>query len=400
MIGDGIEMNESKYDLKQKDAVIQYFAEEGYALEAFTVEDISSGNMNYVYRVKEWETGKTYILKYAAEHTRISEEILVSLDRINIEASVLMKYSQYVPQYVPRVYRYDELNHCILMEDYSDYSILRERLNQYESIPYFAENITSYLVNGIIPTLNIGVNSESEGSKLQNMYNPLCETTITYVFTEPFIRTGSSNDIFEPSKGFIDVEVYQDQKLLYQIEELKRKFIEKKQSLIHGDLHTGSIFVKQSSLIVFDFEFSFYGPIGFDIGNLLANLIFSWLHARAMGQNEKFMHWVESVIEKIIDNFKNKFACELYTRLNNKALYSLEFVQTYTTDIIHDAAAFAGVELLRRIIGIAHVSDITSISNFDKREEAERFAVKLAKKLIMNSEQFDDGRDFIKDMFI
>ncbi len=393
-------MNKTKYDLKQRDAVIQYFTEEGYASEPFTVEDISSGNMNYVYRAKEWKTGKTYILKYAAEHTRISEEILVSIDRIHIEASVLMKYSQYVPQYVPRVYRYDELNHCILMEDYSDYSILRERLNQYEIIPHFAENITSYLVKGIIPTLNFGVNSESEGNKLQNMYNPLCETTMTYVFTEPFDRNGNSNDIFELSKGFIDTEVYQDHILLGQIEELKRRFIEKKQALIHGDLHTGSIFVKQSSLIVFDFEFSFYGPIGFDLGNLLANLLFSWLHARAMGRKEKFMCWVETVTEKIIDLFKNDFARELYTRLNNKALYSLEYVQTYTTDIIHDAAAFAGVELLRRIIGIAHVSDIISIGNFEKREEAERIAVKLAKKLIINHEQFNDGKDFINEMFL
>lgn len=394
-------MDKEKYDLKHKEAVMQYFLNKGYVSEPFTIEDISSGNMNYVYRVKQVNTGKSYILKYAAKHTRISEEILVSIKRISIEAKVLMKYSQYVPQYVPKIYQYDDLNQCILMEDYSDYSILRDKLNQFEIIPDFADHITNYLVLGMIPSINAdGEDIGIVDRELQDIQNPLCETTMIYVFSEPFNRSGSSNDIFEPLKEFIDYEVYQDNELLQRIEELKRRFINKKQALIHGDLHTGSIFVNQSSVIVFDYEFAFYGPIGFDIGNLLANLVFSWLHAGAIGHQEEFICWVKATIRDIVDEFKKKFNIEFSNRFHTNTRLTSDYISAYADGIIHDAAAYAGVELIRRIIGIAHVSDMVSISNSEKRAEAERIAIKLAKKLIMHSKYFDSGEDFAKEIHL
>lgn len=56
-------------------------------------------------------------------------------------------------------------------------------------------------------------------------------------------------------------------------------FMTRAQSLIHGDLHTGSIFINEESTKVFDPEFCFYGPMGYDIGNVIANMI---LHGRTV----------------------------------------------------------------------------------------------------------------------
>jgi 5-methylthioribose kinase len=393
-------MENRVFDLKHKEEVVKYIREKGYASEPFLVVDISSGNMNYVYRAKEVTSGKTYILKYAATHTRISEHILVSTERIKIEARVLMVFNQQVPEYVPHIYQYDDHNKCIIMKDYSEYGILRDRLLQCEIIPDFTDNITSYLVRSIMPTLNIDENKEVEGSDLKRMQNPLCETTKTYVFSEPLIRTGNSNDIFKLSQKFIESEVYQDDELIKQVNDLKEQFTNKRQALLHGDLHTGSIFVHKSSIIVFDYEFAFYGPIGFDIGNLLANLVFSWLHAKAIGQKQEFMYWMEATIQMMIDGLKKGFVSEFELRYNTDAHYTSEYITAYVEDIIHDVAAFAGVELLRRVIGIAHVNDIISISNPEKRAEAEQIAIKLAKKFITDRSQFNCGADFAKDVIV
>lgn len=389
-------MSKPIFDLKYRDEVTKYLTHKRCIANPFIIEDISTGNMNYVYRAKEVKTGKTYIIKYAAKHTRISEDILVSTERIRIEARALMEFNQCVPQYVPYVYQYDDKNHCIIMKDYSEYCILRDKLNHCEIIPDFADNITSYLVKGVIPTLNIDSNKKLKGSDIQKIKNPLCDTTMTYVFTEPFMKHGSTNDIYEQSKKFVDLEVYQDNELCNQIEKLKRQFINKRQALIHGDLHTGSIFVKDSSIVVFDYEFAFYGPIGFDIGNLLAHLIFSWLHAKILGQKKEFLHWVEHTIGQIIDKFKQNFAREFIERYNSKEQYSSEYITTYVEDIIHDSVSFAGVELIRRVIGIAHVSDIVLIEHPKKRAEAEQIAIKLAKSFVLNNQQFHSGADFIK----
>lgn len=44
------------------------------------------------------------------------------------------------------------------------------------------------------------------------------------------------------------------------------------QALVHGDLHSGSIFVNEEGLKVIDPEFAYYGPIGYDIGNVIGNM--------------------------------------------------------------------------------------------------------------------------------
>ena len=48
------------------------------------------------------------------------------------------------------------------------------------------------------------------------------------------------------------------------------------QSLLHGDLHTGSIMVSKNETKIIDPEFAFYGPMGFDIGALIANLLMNY----------------------------------------------------------------------------------------------------------------------------
>lgn len=54
------------------------------------------------------------------------------------------------------------------------------------------------------------------------------------------------------------------------------RFCERSQALLHGDLHTGSVMVTHDSTQVIDPEFGFYGPMGFDTGAFLGNLILAY----------------------------------------------------------------------------------------------------------------------------
>lgn len=45
---------------------------------------------------------------------------------------------------------------------------------------------------------------------------------------------------------------------------------------MHCDLHTGSIMCTTNTTFVIDHEFAFYGPVGFDIGAFLANLLLAY----------------------------------------------------------------------------------------------------------------------------
>jgi len=61
-------------------------------------------------------------------------------------------------------------------------------------------------------------------------------------------------------------------------------FLTRGEALLHGDLHTGSVMVTEVDNLCDRPEFAFFGPIGFDVGAILANLMLSYLaqngHAR------------------------------------------------------------------------------------------------------------------------
>ena len=75
-------------------------------------------------------------------------------------------------------------------------------------------------------------------------------------------------DITEGLENFVRENLYEDKVLHTEVLKLKDRFQNYSQSLIHGDLHSGSIFVNENGIKVIDPEFSFYGPIGYDVGNV------------------------------------------------------------------------------------------------------------------------------------
>lgn len=88
------------------------------------------------------------------------------------------------------------------------------------------------------------------------------------------------------------------------------RFCERSQALIHGDLHTGSVMVTRNSTQVIDPEFAFYGPMGFDIGAFLGNLILAFF-----AQNG---HADKSNDRKVRPCYLNAFTffiCFLYTNI-------------------------------------------------------------------------------------
>ncbi|TIP93966.1 MAG: S-methyl-5-thioribose kinase, partial [Mesorhizobium sp.] len=59
------------------------------------------------------------------------------------------------------------------------------------------------------------------------------------------------------------------------------------ETLLHGDLHSGSIMVTDSETRMIDPEFAFYGPMAFDVGMLLANFWMAFFSQRGHEQKEK-----------------------------------------------------------------------------------------------------------------
>ena len=361
---------------------------------ALSVKEIGDGNLNYVFRVWDEKTGASLIVKQAGEQLRISAAMRVSTDRNRIESEILTLQYRYAPNLVPKIYQYDTVMHACIMEDLSDHELMRYALMRHKIFPRFADDITTYMVNTLLSTTDIVMEHKAKKALVKSFINPeLCEITEDLVLTEPCNDVNKRNIVFAPNAAFVQKELYADTALHLEVAKLKFDFMCNAQALIHGDLHTGSIFVKEDSTKVFDPEFAFYGPIGYDTGNLIANLFFAWDNGHAAGA-EEFCAWVLKTAENVIDLFTEKSRRFLAEKAADCMAKTPGFAECYIDSILADTAGYAGTELLRRTVGMAQVKDVTTIADENKRLLAERTNILCAKTLIMRRASIKTGADF------
>ena len=359
-----------------------------------SAKEIGDGNLNYVFRAVEDGTSKSIIVKQAGEQLRISAEMRITTDRNRIESEILIIQDKYAPGLVPKIFKYDTVMCACIMEDLSDFRLMRYALMEHKIFPRFAGDVTTYMVNTLLNTTDVVMEHKAKKALVKSFINPeLCEITEDLVYTEPYNDAKGRNIVTPENLEFVKKELYGDMALHLEVAKLKFDFMNNAQALIHGDLHTGSIFIKPEGTKIFDPEFAFYGPMGYDIGNVIANLFFAWDNGDAAG-DKAFCDWTLKTAEEVIDLFKSKFLVEFKKKVTDIMAKTEGFAEYYLGTIIADTAAGAGTELVRRTVGMAQVKDVTTIADKAKRIRAERINILCAKDLIMNRTKFKTGEDF------
>lgn len=364
--------------------------------EELVCKEIGDGNLNYIFKIDSLSTSKSLIIKQSGPVARISDEFKLSADRNRIEYEILKYQSTLAPGLVPEVYSYDPIMNCTSMEDLSDHVIMRTEMINHKQFKKFADDITTFMVNTLLLTSDVCMEHKAKKELVKNFINPeLCEISEDLVYTEPFSDINNRNDIFAPNVEWVKENIYSDEALKLETAKLKFDFMNNAQALVHGDLHTGSIFIKEDSTKVIDPEFAFYGPMGYDIGNVIANLMFALANAQAYEKTEQ-IKWLEDTIVEVIDLFKEKFSKAWDEKASEYTAKYKGFKEYYLDTVLRDTAAVTGLEGIRRIVGIAHVKDITSIQDEEKRTKAERLCMLASKSFIMKREELKTGKDFLE----
>ena len=327
----------------------------------------------------------------------------LTTDRGRIEASILKLQGALCPGLVPEVYLYDGVMCAMIMEDMIGHTMMRTGLIHHEMYPKFPEQISTFLVNSLLMTTDIVMDHQKRKALVREFSNPeLCDITENLVFGEPILNYNGRNDVFPPVKDFVEKEIYGDKALKAEVARLKFRFMNHAQSLIHGDLHTGSVFINQEHTFVFDPEFAFFGPMGYDIGNVIANLFFAWANGNATisdpEEKAQFCGWCMCAIMEIVDLFREKFLRLYDEQVTEPLAKSDDFKASYLSEILADTAGYAGTECIRRIVGMAHNKDITVIEDIDKRATAEKILLTFAKDLIMHQKDFQTAGEYYRAM--
>lgn len=224
------------------------------------------GNLNHVCRVTD-DKGHSLYIKQAGDTLRISEDMTATLDRNRQESEILQLEEKFAPGLVPHIYFYDTVMSASGMEDCSDFEVMRDAMLKHTIYPGFAERIADFMVDTLLLSSDIVMDHREKKELTRRFITPdLDDITEKLVLMEPYLGA-ARNNIFAPNKEFVEKELYSDEVLHLAVSKLKFNFMTNAQALLHGDLHTGSIFIKEDAIKVFDCEFGTFAPMGYDVGN-------------------------------------------------------------------------------------------------------------------------------------
>lgn len=348
-----------------------------------TCNEIGDGNLNLVFHIQDDTKG--IIIKQALPYAKVvGESWPLSLRRATIESNALQICAKHVPELVPQVFYHNEELAITIMEDLSRMTIARKGLIEGEDYPQLSTHIGTFIAKTLFYTSDFGLEAQEKRVLEGQFVNPdLCKITEDLVFTDPFADIDTNN--FEPELQDSVDELWADEELKLRAAQAKYKFLTRKEALMHGDLHTGSIFATETETKVIDPEFATFGPIGFDLGQFFANLLLNAI-SRVEDRREPLFHHVENTWDVFVNTFTELWkedGAEAYTQTE-------QWLPIVLNTIFADAVAFAGCEVIRRTIGLAHVADLDGIVDMDVRLEAKRHALRLGKALLLQDGQAAD----------
>lgn len=348
------------------------------------MKEVGDGNLNLVFIIKD-KNGKGVVLKQALPYVRlVGPSWPMSPDRARIEYETTMVHSKAASHLVPEIYFYDADRYIIAMEDLSDHKVWRTALNQGEINNGAAKSVGEYIAKVLFATSIFGAGADDHYKGMARAINPeLCLITEDLVFTEPYFPADRNSYLPENEPDARAIQ--EDKQMILEMGQLKYKFMTQAEALLHGDLHTGSVMVKSDdkgneiSTRAFDSEFSFYGPIGFDIGACFANFYLAMARSIALGR-EEHVNFVSKLPEELWASFESNIRSLWPTRVD-KRVYTDEFFEEILKQWKMDAIGFAVAKMTRRIVGLAKSSDIETLEPI-QRVGAARGVLQGAQKLI------------------
>jgi 5-methylthioribose kinase len=357
----------------------------------WAVREVGDGNINYVYIV-EGPAGSVCV-KQALHSLRIVESWKLPLSRSFYEHAALTRHARR-SGHVPEVLHFEPEQAFIVMENLGRHVIWRKALiarQRHETAPVV---LGRFLAETLFRSSDLSL-SAAEKKREMALFagnTALHKITEDLVFTDPY-RDDPMNrwtPALEPTVRAVQA----DTAWKIAIQDLKFAFLTRAEALLHGDAHTGSVMVAADpeDVRVIDPEFAMVGPMGFDVGAILANLWLSYFSQDGHGPGGEGMQaWLLDATGRLWDTFAARFAelwrtertgdaypATLYDEAGSEAALS-----AFLARLEVDALGFAGAKMTRRIIGLAKVADLETIADEAVKVRCERRALALARMLVV-----------------
>lgn len=397
--------SENNYRALDAQTVLGYLAQHaaiaarlGGDAAAWSASEVGDGNLNLVFIVTG--TAGSVVVKQALPYVRmVGESWPLPLYRAHFEHLALLEQTRYAPQYVPQVYAHDSAMALTVMEYLSPHIILRKGLIAGNRYDHMAAHLGEFLARTLFQTSDLALTSEQKRETMAPyLHNhAMCQISEALIFDEPYFPA-PMNRHTSPQLDELAAAFRRDTAAKLAAQEMKWKFQNAPEALLHGDLHTGSVMVTATDTKVIDPEFAFYGPMGFDVGAVVANLLLAYFAAPAHGRDANYQSWLLQQIDALWQNFVQHFTAQWHARtaaapggdiyapriMTDSPALMTDGLNTRLMAIWQDTIGFAACKMIRRILGLAHVEDLESIPDPAVRAACETNALKLARDMLVN----------------
>ncbi|KAK7194728.1 Phosphotransferase enzyme family [Novymonas esmeraldas] len=395
--------------------------------EVVSAEEVGDGNLNLVFRLLDRRGACRAVVKQSLPYVRcVGESWPLTLDRNRLEAETLRSHYRYDTEVVERVLFHSSDMAVTALEDLSSCVIWRRELVRGRHLSHVAPLLGRYLGRVFFHTSDLAQDRASKKAAVRVFTNvDMCGITEDLFFTDPFVDHPRNN--YEPAlEALLQSLLRGDAELRLRVAHLKHRFMNLPEAHLHGDLHSGSVFVDAHRVKAIDAEFGFYGPMGFDLGTVVGNLLLNAvalpallqqqqrhlgsLDAAAADAAEVALHAkvdlstaVAATPAVVLDSVCILWAAfyGTFTRLAETGIRDVAFaVPGYVAALLEqvwaDTMGFAGCEMIRRTVGLAHVADLDSIESDADRLAAKEDVLRLGAYLVKYAAQVKDPAGLVQ----
>jgi len=370
----------------------------------WSITEVGDGNLNLVFIVKGIAGGVA--VKQALPYVRlVGESWPLPLSRAHYEHMALTEQARLTGALVPKIHHYDAILALIVMELLEPHIIMRRGMIQAVEYPRFADDISTFMARTLYFTSDLALAADRKKALIAAFAGntALCKITEDLIFTDPY-RVAELNRWTSPQLDAYAARWREDGDLKVAVSRLKLKFLSSAEAMLHGDLHTGSVMLTTQDTRIIDPEFAFMGPMGFDIGAVVANFLINFFaqdgHEAEHGARNFYREWVLAALEQIITLFRDKFLLLWRENPTGDAYPAILFAgpegearleverQAYMDRLWQDTVGFAAAKMIRRILGLAHNIDLEWIEDKDRRATCEARVLTLARDMMVNADRY------------
>ena len=234
------------------------------------------------------------------------------LSRAHYEHMALSEQARLTGRLVPAIHHYDEKLALIVMELLEPHIIMRRGMITATLYPKFAEDISTFMARTLYFTSDLALPADTKKAMIAAFAGntALCKITEDLIFTDPY-RIAELNRWTSPQLDSYAARWREDGDLKVAVSRLKLKFLSSAEAMLHGDLHTGSVMLTPEDTRIIDPEFAFMGPMGFDVGAVIANFLINYFshdgYEEKPGERDAYRETVLTMMQQIWILFREKF---------------------------------------------------------------------------------------------